>query len=202
MICRHIAANKLSAICHHAARFAIVASKNVLRLIVWIDFTYEIKVKSLFNGLWRSAPWKIALHFTTWGRGGQNAAKFAAGEVVENKQKLNRSFFSYNNSSSISLWQKKAVSPQTYIRDMSTPKNFWRAWGRIGLEIKSPECIEVEEREDFESKQENPKSMLLPLMLVSSLLIFPAAFPELSLQTTIPNPLLSILTKCPFSKDA
>ena len=145
---------------------------------------------------------KIAFYCTTWGRGGQNAAKFAAGEVVENKQKLNRSFFSYNDSSSISLWQKKAVSPQTYIRDMSTPKNFWRAWGRIGLEIKSPECIEVEEREDFESKQENPKSMLLPLMLVSSLLIFPAAFPELSLQTTIPNPLLSILTKCPFSKDA
>ena len=145
---------------------------------------------------------KIVFYCITWGRGGQNAAKFAAGEVVENKQKLNRSFFSYNNSSSISLWQKKAVSPQTYIRDMSTPKNFWRAWGRIGLEIKSPECIEVEEREDFESKQENPKSMLLPLMLVSSLLIFPAAFPELSLQTTIPNSLLSIPAKCPFSKHA
>ena len=36
---------------------------------------------------------KIAFYCTTWGRGGQNAAKFAAGEVFENKQKLNRSFF-------------------------------------------------------------------------------------------------------------
>ena len=79
---------------------------------------------------------KIVFYCITWGRGGQNAAKFAAGEVFENKQKLNRSFFSYNNSSSISLWQNKAVSPQTYIRDMSTPKNFWHAWGRISLEIK------------------------------------------------------------------
>ena len=60
----------------------------------------------------------------------------------------------------------------------------------------------LKRREDFESKQENPKSMLLPLMLVSSLLIFPAAFPELSLQTTIPNSLLSIPAKCPFSKHA
>ena len=143
---------------------------------------------------------KIVFYCITWGRGGQNAAKFAAGEVVENKQKLNRSFFSYNNSSSISLWQRKAVSPQTYIRDMSTPKNFWHAWGWRSLEIKVQNVLK--RREDFESKHENPKSMLLPLMLVSSLLIFPAAFPELSLQTTIPNSLLSIPAKCPFSKHA
>ena len=144
---------------------------------------------------------KIFFYRITWGE----VVKMQQNLQLEKFLRTNKSWtvlFSCNNSSSISLWQKKAVSPQTYIRDMSTPKNFWHAWGRISLEIKSPECIEVEGREDFESKQENPKSMLLPLMLVSSLLIFPAAFPELSLQTKIPNSLLSILTKCPFSKHA